>query len=244
MKQNLPSYTVLVLVACTSFSAAAEEKKEPPWSGNVQFGFSATGGNTTSSSTNGGVTLQYKEDKWNNKVNFNAINNTSEGETSAELYDLEVGVNYYQTKKDFVSYTSSNTYNEFSTYDITIVNAIGLGKQLIGNKKVTLDVQLGPGYRFQRVAETGEKSEELVGQMSSDFVWNISKVASFEQTFNVNTGSDNTQLKAKSALTTKILDNLGLQLGYTITHNTNLPEGSKNTKKTDYYSSVNVIYSF
>lgn len=244
MKKILPSYTVLALITCASFSAEAQDKKESPWSGNVQFGLSATGGNTTSSSTNGGLSFLYKKDKWSNKLDFNAIHNTSEGETSAELYDLELGVNYYQTEKDFLSYTSSNTYNEFSTYDITLVNAIGIGRRIIDNKKVTFDVQLGPGYRYQRVAETGEKNEEVVGQLSGNFVWNISKVASFTQSIEVNTGSDNTQTKAKSALTTKILENLGLQLGYTVTHNSNLPEGSKNTQKTDYYSSVNVIYSF
>lgn len=223
---------------------ADEDKVDTPWSGSVQFGFSATGGNNDSTSTNGGVTVLYQKNKWSNKLDFDAIDSTSNGETASKIYDMEVGVNYYQTDKNFVSYTSSNTYNEFSTYDITLINALGLGRRLVNNKSVTLDVQLGPGYLFQRVAETGEKNEEMIGQVSGNFVWHISKLASFVQSLNVNSGNDNTQIKAKSALTTKILENLGLQLGYTVTHNTNQPEGSTNTEKTDYYSSVNVIYSF
>ena len=40
MKRVLPSYTVLALVTCASFATEAQDKKEQPWSGNVQFGLS------------------------------------------------------------------------------------------------------------------------------------------------------------------------------------------------------------
>ena len=248
LKKNLPNfvnYIIFCLIIFISTSAAAKVVISP-WSGNVQFGFNGSSGNTSASNLDGKFNLAYKHDKWQNTLALEAIRNTSKGKTSAQRYTTLLAINYYNTPHNFLFYNNNNTYDKFNAYDISITNAVGIGRQLIANatKTLTLDVQAGPGYRYQRAADTHEVNKGLIASLGSTLGWQLTKIATLNENITVQAGRDNTQTQSKTALSTQILGNLGLQIGFTVTHNSKIPFKSKNTKHTDYYTSVNLLFAF
>lgn len=235
-------FYLMIFISTTAAAKAAVS----PWSGNVQFGFNGSSGNASASNLDGKFNLAYKRNKWQNTLALEAIRNTSKGKTSAQRFTTALAINYYNTSHNFLFYNNNNTYDKFTPYDISITNAVGIGRRLLTNttKTLTLDVQAGPGYRYQRAADTHEVNKGLIAALGSTLNWQLTKITTLNENITVQAGRDNTQTQSKTALSTQIFGNLGLQIGFTVTLNSIIPFKSKNTKHTDYYTSVNLLFAF
>ena len=234
----------LLLPAYQSVLHAEPEKKPPSWSGTTQFGYTGTGGNSQDNNLTGKFNLLYHKNKWNNTFQLEALFSNNAGGTTAERYADTIELNYNFEPHSFGFYRNNSIYDRFNTYDVSLINAIGYGHRLYSGNKVTIDGQGGPGYRFARVAGTSEKEQEIILYLGSTLKWQISKTAHFQEAINIAAGRFNTMSKSESALTTDIIGNLGLQISFTITHNSNIPANSNQTLNTDYRTDVTLLFSF
>lgn len=235
---------ILVIGIYQSNVNANPNKKISPWSGTVQFGYTGTGGNSQSNNLTGKLDTLYHKNKWQNTYKLETLFNNSDSKTTAERYAATVEFNYNFKKHRFAFYRNNDTYDKFNTYDLTIVNAIGYGQRIYSGNKITVDAQGGPGYRYARVAGTHTTDKDAILYLSSTLNWQISKTANFQENVNLEAGQHNTMTKSESSLSTDIIGNLGLQVSFTITHNSEIPAYSTKTKKTDYRTDVTLLFSF
>ena len=87
----------------------------------------------------------------------------------------------------------------------------------------------------------GRKEIDTVAVGVSTFDLKISETSSFKQKSTVITGDDGTEYKFDTSIKTKILDNVGLKFTHFLTHDTEAPRGSSDTKS---ITSVNLVFNF
>jgi putative salt-induced outer membrane protein len=238
--------TLFILLVSTSTALLAEEELPPPasWSGTVQLGFTGTGGNSNDNNINSKFNLLYKNIKWTNSLRLESLFSNSDNNITAEKYTATAEINRAFKKKVFSFLRSENIFDRFSPYETTSTTSIGYGTNLYNSDKIIWDIQGGPGYRYADVNFSNETEHDLIGYLSTNVLWHVSKTANIQETLSVNEAAINTISKSETALSTDIIGNLGLQVSFTATHNSVIPEGSPNTKNTDYTSDVTLLYNF
>ncbi len=243
MKKLLLLLTLLAIA--NQFSVYAADEQEPsPWTGNVQFGYSGTGGNTQDNNVSGKFNALYQKAKWTNSLKLDGLFSNNKESTSAERYSGTTEFNYSFKKCMFIFARNNTMYDKFSAYDLSISNAVGYGKRVLDFNKFSVDLQAGPGYRDARISGTQKHDDEITGYAAGTINWAISKTASLQEVINSETGKDNTVTSAQTSLTADIVGNLGMQTSFTIMHNSQIPFGSTKTKKTDYQTDVTFLFSF
>ena len=240
----LTGYQLTVFADTDLNTDPGSPKEKSAWAGSVQFGYSGTGGNSQDNKLTGKLDLLYNKNKWHNIYKLEALFSNSESGTTAERYAGTVEFNYNFKPYSFGFYRNNSIYDQFNSYDITIINAIGYGHRIYTGSKTTIDIQGGPGYRFARVAGTLEQERGAIAYLGSTLKWQISKNAHFQEDLNFAAGEENIMSKSESALTTDIIGNLGLQLSFTITNNSNTPADSTQTRNTDYRTDITLLFSF
>lgn len=242
-KQILSSALLCCLLSTTVY--ATDELPTPfPWTEAIQFGYSGTGGNSTSSNIVGKFTSIYSRNKWTNTYKLDAINSSSKGTTSAEHYGSSAEFNYNFKPKFFSFLRGSSVYDRFNSYDLTTIVATGLGKRIIDNRIISLDAQIGPGYRSARVAGINTYYNGAIAFIGTDLDWSISDDADFQENLNLEMGKINTATISQTALSTTIIGNLDLELSFSIVHNSTIPPETTLTANTDYRTDVTLLYSF
>jgi len=242
--KNTLTGMLLLLLLSTTVCVADELPSPFPWTESIQFGYSGTGGNSTSSNIVGKFTSIYNRNKWTNTYKIDAINSSSGGITSAEHYGSSAEFNYNFKPQFFSFLRGSSVYDRFNSYDLTTIVASGLGKRIIDNKVISLDAQLGPGYRSTRVAGTNTFYHGMIAFIGTGLDWSISDDADFQENLHVEMGEANTATISQTALSTTVIGNLDLELAFSIVHNSTIPPGTTLTVNTDYRTDVTLLYSF
>ena len=75
-------------------------------------------------------------------------------------------------------------------------------------------------------------------------LWNITKDSKFTQKVSTDIGPKGIYFRSKTALLTKIIGNLGMELSFEIHHYTKIPRLSENEHKTDTRTQLAFVYSF
>lgn len=242
---NIRTLFIASLLLLTQNGLMAATAPHPStWSGNVQLGYTGTGGNSEDNNVSGKFNLLHKISDWSSSYKLTALYSDSYTNVTAERYTSNMEWTYSFKAKNYAFINNDSYYDKFSPYEASVTTAIGFGRRLINAEKVTLDLQAGPGYRYAQVANSNKEENNLVGTVASVLNWNISKTASFQETLGTDIGKGNSVSKSESALSMDIVGNLGMQVSYTITHNSIIPVGSTKTKHYDYITDVTLLFSF
>lgn len=233
-----------IFVANLSFATAPPIFKFDESNHSIKFGATVNTGNSETVNLSGALTdeLQYKQWSYNSSLDGQLA--TSAGEESARNLKSNAELNYAFNPKTFSFLRGSVIYDKYATYDFIIQELIGLGRVLFENQTHRLSIQTGPGFIHRRIAGTDEFQHKPFVNLNSKYRWKMSDHAEFKQSLSMDIDSLNTHLEAVSAINTKIIKNLALELSFTVSHDTQIPPLSKNKKKTDTASKVTLVYSF
>lgn len=224
------------------FTLAAEtvETTEGPWSGSVALGYVAVGGNSESESVNFRGEINFRRDRWRHVLTASAVGASQDDQTTAEAYRAVFTTQYDLTERVFVFGTADYNKDKFSGFDRQISETAGIGWRALKTTSHQLDLTIGAGARQSKLRD-GSSQNEAVGRAGARYEWQISETASFGQTLDVVSGSDNTALESQTDLRAAIVGNLAMTLGYNIKRNTSVPPGSRNT---DTLATVALEYQF
>lgn len=235
----------LTLASSIAYAAHKPVPTTPQyWSGTANLGFVDNTGNTDNENLSGKLDVQYNRTKWKNDVTLAGQLNTSRGTKTAERYSASYETNYLFSKYNFVFGRVSGLHDKFSPYDYSLTAAGGFGRRLLQTHRLSLDVKAGPGYNRLKETATDVVRDQLVAYIGGHFTWDITGSTTFTQDVNVNAGHPNTEAKSVTALNTKIVGNLGLQVSETLDYNSYIPPESTNTHTLDTTSNVALVYSF
>jgi putative salt-induced outer membrane protein YdiY len=223
----------------------AEEVEEEAkiWTGDIEFGYVDTSGNTEESSTKIRANVDREKDAWRYNLSLDSLYSQTDDERTAEKYFLSNRLAYEYTEKNYVFGYMSYDDDDFSGYDYQATIAAGYGRRILNDDAMQWDLEIGPGFRKSKVDDEtiGEDSEEAIIRIFSEYSWDINDNANFSQTLSTEVGEDNTVSRSITALSTKIVGDLSLRLSYTIKYNEEVPI---DTKHADTETSVTVMYSF
>jgi len=244
MKFKIVSALLFILMICP-FAAAEEEKN---FAGSGEVGLLMTTGNSETDSVNAKAGLKYESGHLLGVINLAALysseeveeNGIKEDKVSAEKYNYAAKAGYKFTAADYVFVSGDYEDDRFSGYDYRTTYSAGYGRKLINTDTAKLDIEVGPGYRYDKL-EGGETEDEAVFRGYAMFNYKFSDAVSFQQNVTVVAGSDNTNTKSVTALKSQIIGALSMKAAFTMDHDSHVPAGKE---KTDTETALTLVYDF
>lgn len=237
---KLLASSVAVLLA---FPALAEDKVAP-LTGEVEFGVIATSGNTETTSVKGKVAIKHELEKWKNNYMFDALYNKDDESTTANRWFASAQGDYKLNEADSALFVyGSYEDDKFSGFDYQSTIAVGYSDKLFNNEQSFLSYNIGPGYNVSE-NNAGDKQEAGIVRLAAEYQYKFSDTAKFTQLLSTEAAigsGKNTRSKSETSISAKLMGNLSMKAAYTITNNSEAPEGSEST---DTVTSITVVYMF
>ena len=245
MKRFLP---VVLLLPLNAFAAAAPvsapaDATSPavsPWSGEVEFGWIRTTGNSSSNSANGKAKVQYEHARWKHSAALAVLNSTSNGVTTARSYTFNGKSKFSLHEREYMFANLLYQNDHLSGYRSQVSETVGYGRRVIDQPRLFLDLEAGLGARQSRPI-TGPSVNETIARGFGNLEWKIGENSVFSQNLTMESGRDNTQTESVTALKAKVEGNLAMKLSYTVKHNTTVPTGNV---KTETIASAALVMDF
>ena len=234
------AFLVAAAVCTPAFASTADKPGAGPWSGSAELGGVVTTGNSSTSSLDGKFHLGYVRGPWTTDLHLGVLHASAAGTTTANRLFGDLSTRHTLDADSYVFGNLRGTHDSFSGYRYQTSAALGLGRQLIHTSSTDLRAEIGPGYRLAQI-DGGATQRDAIVRVHGVFSYRFTSKAHFDQTLTTIAGTDDTELESVTALTTDITGALALKLSYTVLHNTIVPLGRK---KTDTFTSVNLVYSF
>jgi len=238
--------TILVCILISSTNAVSEtdnpniETWSNTWTGEAELGFVSTSGNTETKTVNAKGKISIEISSWRYISELSALKSSNRISTTTEKYGLSGQSDYKFSEYDYFFASLRYEDDRFSGYDYRISEAVGYGRRVIENAKMTLDLELGPGAR-QSKFDSGVRSKEALLRGAFRFAWTISRASKFEEIITVDAGEDVTITKSVTGLTNQIVGSLAMKISHTVNHTSKVPAGKE---KTDSETGVTLVYSF
>lgn len=209
-------------------------------SGKVAFGYLATSGNSDNENMNLSFSGKKVSGNWTHALDGQAVKSSTNSVTTAQAYGLGWQSQYDFSEHNFVFGLVDWDKDEFSAYDQQTREVVGYGRRIIGTEKHVLNGQAGIGAR-QADLRDGTSEDDTIARLGLDYEWQISDTAKFNQTFSVESGSNNTYTESMSSLSADVWGNFAIVLSYTIKQNSTVPAG---VAKRDTFTAISLEYSF
>lgn len=213
---------------------------EDGWSGDGELGFTSYSGNTKSTDLFAKLSLANQMGLWKHELVLGANNNSSDNVRTAERYFLN-----WKSSRDFTPiYYGFGSFrydkDRFSGFNFQSSLTAGIGMHVIKQKEVTLDTEIGLGYK---VSETSlnDKTNEAVLIGGLFYKNQFTQTTRFTQDIIIEAASSNNYIESVTGLRVAISTQLALKASFTIKHNTDVDVG---VKKTDTISALTLSYDF
>lgn len=211
------------------------------WTGSGELGLVFARGNTDTETLNTELNVGYTRERWSNDSMFSFLRSETDGDVEASRFVFANNTDYALSEVSYLTGVARYDQDKFSSFEFQTSLAIGYGRELIDTERQTLSLDVGPGVRHSEIRDTGETETEVIGRAGLDYRLAVSETSYLTNRALVETGSSNTFVENEAALTVAINDALALKTGFTVRHNTDVEPGRD---KTDYLSTVNLVYSF
>ena len=210
------------------------------WQGSVALGYLQTTGNSDTTTLNAKALAGYKSGNWQDAFLFQTLKASSAGVLTAESTELNAQADYNLTATNYLFGNLDYLRDVFSGYEHRTSEVAGFGHRLLATDSQQLDVELGGGAR-QTSYTDGSSDSEPVELLSGSYLWKFTKTSNFSENLTLIHGSSNTYSQSVTALTANLVGSLALSVSYTVSHNSVVLPGFKNT---DTITAVTLVYSF
>lgn len=211
------------------------------FSGKGELGVVIARGNSDSETANGRVQLVYERERWTNESNFSVVHARDSGETTTSRYVASNKTDYSLGERSYVLAAARYDRDRFSSFSYQASLALGYGRKLIDTGRHELKGEIGPGFKYSKMRDTGETNSEAIVRGFLEYGWEISDTANLGNRLLVEAAEDNTFAENELSLTVAINSRLSLKAGLAVRHNTDVePE----REKTDTLTTLNLVYNF
>ncbi|MBA6414915.1 DUF481 domain-containing protein [Colwellia sp. 6M3] len=243
--------------------ALAEEATAPkvksPYTASAELGMLFKTGDTNSADVKAGFDFTHEAGAWKSTVNLGSLVKKSEEEdengedhfTTSDQKWTAVGQTNYTIDKASPNYIYANASYEddrFSSFDNQSSISAGWGRRWYETEKTTLDADIGPGFKRDVVSATDTDPEEIntafIVQAQALYTREINEHVLFKQLLVAKYApkSDaNSTYKARTSISTKLLETLQLKFSFTVDYNTDVDEDKENVNTE---TAMTLVYSF
>jgi putative salt-induced outer membrane protein len=238
-----------VLRLATAWKADRDEKRREViaesgwlhlWRGRVELGGFLTTGNSDTAGISANADLTREGLRWRHKLRGQIDYQESLGVTTREHYLASYEPNLKINDRAYLYGQAQYESDRFlGFYDRASVS-LGAGYSAFRGRALTLDVELGPAFRYTEFTDQTETSA-IAGRGSADATWRISPGLSLRETASAYVQRVNSTISSKTALNAKLIGPLSAQLSYNVQYESMPPVGSVSTDTT---TRAALVYSF
>ena len=211
------------------------------FSGLGELGIVVARGNSETETGNARLEATYRRDRWANESTFNVVHARDAGTTSSSRFVITNKTDYDLNEKSYLVGALRYDRDRFASFRYQGTVSFGYGRRLIDNERHRLRAELGPGFRFAEVRDTGDTENEMIVRGFIDYRWRISDTATLTNRFLVESGADNTFAENSTGLTVAVNSRISMKTAFAVRHNTEVEPGRK---RTDTLTTVNLVYNF
>ncbi|WP_435104920.1 DUF481 domain-containing protein [Arhodomonas sp. AD133] len=233
-----------VLLAVAAVPAAADSFDGEPFSGETEFNFTRTTGNTESRTFGLNASFDWVQTRWREHLALEAYNESQAGEATAERYFVEGQVDHSVNDRAYVYAQSSGEDDRFSGYEYSLAGSGGVGYRFYDTDTFRLALETGPGFRYRR-ARPGVVDADSGGEATMRGVmrlfWQLNPYTEFQQTLETSLGTESTLSRSTTSVTTELWSRLSLRFAYRVRHEADPPD---DVAAVDTRLSAGVVYGF
>lgn len=228
---------VLSIAECNQAEDPCAPKKAlDDWQKSLSFGFNYTSGNSDTSLLTilGALARETQVDLWNFDTAYSFGEDRDQDapedddETTRNDFRANALYRYFLSEPWYTGAIGKFLYDEIADVDYRVNAAPIVGLYLLKDADVTLNLDVGPGYLFERVG--GLERNYFAPRVGQGFGWVISCTSKiFERadvTFDIN-DSENYLITAEGGIETAINSSLGLVVSVRDTYDNQPAEGTK-----------------
>lgn len=232
-----------VSLLALSINAVAEEQQQtrPYIDGYTELGLLNTEGNTDTSSLNGKFGIKRYGEQWDTTLKLQALKSQEDNVTSKEKYYGEVQFDRNLNDTTYLLAHADQERARFSGFDYQTTLAIGYGYRALDSQDMKLDLEMGPGYRRDKLSETGEIDDEAIARLALSYSWKVGEGTELTQTANTELGNNNSTFESETGLKSQINGSLATKITYKYKYVDQVPEDNNNV---DTEFGVTLVYSF
>jgi len=228
----------------------AEIDVPSPWDTEVEFGYQSHTGNSDTRSLNARVAADYTAGRYRSSGEWKYYLLYKDGEEDKRLSTYKAQSDYKLGPKTYLYGSFKGVDSLYSAYFKDYTLSGGLGYQVANTETLVLEVELGPGYRYQEPNLDEIDDDDIIfprtveeaifrGHISSK--WQVIDTLSLTAAATVVTGHSNTRLDTDVSAINNITEDIALKLTHSRQHHDKVPDG---LEKTDSVFSINLLFVF
>ncbi len=211
-----------------------------PWKREVELGFVMTQGNTQTRSLNASGKLSYEGEQWRHEILSNILYSEDQDSTTAQRFVQGVRTDYILSAVGAFVGKVRYENDRFSGYVWRVTESIGYARRLLNSDRIFWEFILGPGGRHSELND-GSRQDEALIHAASQLKYHFNHAAVLSEDLTVESGKNGTVTESVTALKTLLTSFLAMNVSFTVHHNTQVPDG---TKEADLHTAITLVYHF
>ncbi|NDL62683.1 DUF481 domain-containing protein [Acerihabitans arboris] len=207
--------------------------------GNVQAGYNAQSGNSTSSALAASSTMTWFKSDNAYSLWAEAANNSTDDERSSEKYQAGARARHNMDADNFLFTQGSWLSDRFNGYRSRDTLTAGYGRQVLNGPISHLRLEAGPGVRHDEFQGGGNQTKALAYGAAS-FTYQLTDSTQFIQGVSL-LGNDDITANSETGLSVAINTHFALKMTYDVTYNSSTPDSAP--KHTDTKTAVSLVYN-
>ena len=216
------------------------------WTGNAEFGFSNTTGNTQTTTANLKLDLDRTVGRLRHNLFGESFYAESDGIKSAERYLAGYKPSYFFTEKNYLFGILRYDRDKFSLISSRFNEVLGYGRQVLNNDFHTLDGEIGLGARqtiYVADRSTADaRRYDYILFLGLKYSGKISDSTQFFETARIEGSEENTFVESVTGLQFQVIGNISTKISYTTRYNSDIT-GARGDNM-DTLTSIGLLYSF
>ncbi len=251
-------YWLLSMSILCAGASYADESVQPeqnidvpdPLQTEVEFGYQAHTGNTVRRSLNARLSAEYTSGRHRSNGEWKYYNLYKDGEEDKRSSTYTLQSDYKFGPKTYLYGSFKGVDSRYTAYFKDFTFSGGVGYQFAYTKDYVLEVELGPGYRYQEPNLDEIDDDDIVfpdivregifrGNLKS--TWHALDNLSLSADITLVSGKSNTSIDSDLSVTNAITEDIALRLTHSRQYHNRVPEG---LSKADSIFSLKLLFVF
>jgi putative salt-induced outer membrane protein len=227
-----------------------EEALPSPWNSEIEFGYQSHTGNSDSRSMNSRLNAEYVSGRHRTNGEWKYYLLYKDGEEDKRQSTYSAQSDYKISPKTYFYGSFKGIDSRYSAYFKDYTLSGGLGYQISNTDKLVLEVELGPGFRYQEpnLDEIDDDDiifpntvQEGIFRGNLNTTWHALDNLSLSADVTLVAGSSNTRTDTDFSVMNNITEDISLKLTHSRQYHDKVPDG---LSKADSVFSVNLLFVF